>query len=84
MEMSQKNRRLADGLMVVTTLAVLAWVFWPTFVALAEQWTSNPLYSMASWCLHLPSSFCGSGATEFRVRHYSQVGGRYFSCSSDP
>jgi exosortase len=45
MEMSQKNRRLADGLMVVTTLAVLAWVFWPTFVALAEQWTSNPLYS---------------------------------------
>jgi exosortase len=42
-----KNWRIAVGAILALALSLLAWVYWPTFVALAEQWSSNPLYSHA-------------------------------------
>jgi exosortase len=45
MQMDQRKWRLTVIMLVLLALAVLAWVYWPTFINLAEQWTSNPLYS---------------------------------------
>jgi exosortase len=47
MDNTHKNWRTAVTVALLFTLTLLAWVYWPTFVALAEQWTSNPLYSHA-------------------------------------